>query len=197
MTTSLEKNQSEMLIHLVTLRTAARRVIKAQKLRRDYLKQYKSILDSAIRKGDLKTESLTKIDMATLRESLLKTKFQIIELGNAFMHFSKECDRILPREVWLRALSVNESEWNTEAMRKYGETMVKVVCVLNLENSATKGDAIEHKPLQWCAQMAMFNLMDTNAKFGEIMHDRLNEVIDGAFGEWKEPSLMQRLGIKS
>ena len=110
---------------------------------------------------------------------------------------AQACDELLPRELWLRALSVNESEWGSPEMQRYGKTVGHVVSVLNLENSATRGDAIEHKPLNWCLQMAMMNAMETDPKFGKFAHDLCNESLDGAFGVWKEPSVLERLGAKN
>ena len=79
-------------------------------------------------------------------------------------------------------------------MRKYGQTLSGVVTVLNLENSASRKE-FDISPLNRCATEAMFNAMDTNPKLGEVMHNRLNEVFSGAFGDYRQPSILERLGV--
>jgi len=187
--------QKRVLANLVVLRYAAKKNIQTQKLNRQFIDTYKNRLSAAAARGDLKTQALTKIDLDACREMKLKIDFLIIELGQVFSAVAQACDELLPRETWLRALSVNESEWQTPAMHRYGKTIGGVVSVLNLENSATVGDSTANKPLSWCLQMAMMNAMETDPKFGKFAHDLCNKTLDGAFGDWKEPSVFQRLGI--
>lgn len=194
---TLTSAQIHSLADLVVLRHAAKKTIQNQTQMREIICAYKHRLAAAVARGDLKAQALAKIDLDTCREKLLEIDFQIIDLGQAFSAVAQACDELLPRELWLRALSVNESEWQTPLMQKHGNTIGHVVSVLNLENSATRGDAIEHKPLNWCLQMAMMNAMKTNPKFGKFAHELCNESLDGAFGVWKEPSVLERLGAKN
>lgn len=78
---------------------------------------------------------------------------------------------------------------------QYGQNVLNAVTILKAENSASRGDMLDCKPLFWCLEMAMFNAMDTNPKVGKAMHDMCNETFGGAMGEWREPSLMRRLGV--
>jgi hypothetical protein len=43
----------------------------------------------------------------------------------------------------------------------------------------------------------MLNASQTNPAFGKAMHQISNEHMDGAFGEWKEPTVLQQLGVHS
>lgn len=190
--------QKESLAHLIVIRYCAKKTIQTQKLIRHSIKLYGEIIDAAIHKGDLKAEAINKIDLAAAREKELEIRFQIIELGKAFVHVSAACEAALvPREDWLRALSVNESEWHTDDMRKHGDTIGHVVSVLDLENSATKDDDIVHKPLKWCCTMAMMNAMKANPQFGEFAHNACNELFNGAFGDYREPTILERLGVRN
>jgi hypothetical protein len=192
----LTPDQQDTLACLVMLRKSARSLIKAQKIVRQTIDILKQNHDAAIQAGDRKAEALAKIDIDAGQEQLLELRFSIIEVGNFFNRASSQFDQ-LPREVWLRALSVNESEWHTPDMLKYGDTIRHVVGVLDLENSATKDDAIEFKPLKWCVTMAIMNATATNPKLGEFMHDACNEMFGGAFGEYQPPTMFEQLGVPS
>lgn len=52
------------------------------------------------------------------------------------------------------------------------------------------------KTLKWCQTMAMFNATKTNPTLGKFMHDECNKMFGGAFGDWQEPSELERLGVK-
>ncbi len=170
MSTPLTPAQKKALSQFVTVRYCAKKVVQTKQLKQRFISMLTVIIDKAIRNGDLKTEAISKIDLAASRASLLEIEFQIIELGRAFSLVSSQCEAAqVPRESWLRALSVNESEWHTPDMLKYGDTIRHVVGVLGLENSATRDDAIEFKPLKWCMNMAMMNAMNTNPSFGEVV----------------------------
>lgn len=196
MSTSLTPDQKQVITQLVVLGYCAKKAIQTKKLCESNIKIRTQIIGDAIHMGDLKAEAISKIDQAATRERLLEIEFQIIELGHAFSLVSRQCEAAkVPCESWLRALSVNESEWHTPDMLKYGDTIGHVVSVLNLENSATKDDAIEHKPLKWCITMAMLNATKTNPKLGEFMHDACNEMFDGVFGDYQAPTMLERLGV--
>ena len=195
MNSSLTSGQKNALAHLTLIRFNAKKAVQLKKIINTSILLWEQMVDLSIRTGDLKAEAINRIDLEACREKRLENKFDIIELGKAFVHVCHLCEvEKLPREVWLRALSVNESEWDSFEMREYGQSISHVVQVLNLENSATKDDSIVSKPLNWCSTMAMMNATKTNPAMGKVMHDACNEVLGGVFGDWKEPSILQRLG---
>jgi hypothetical protein len=70
---------------------------------------------------------------------------------------------------------------------------------LRLENSATPDTGDLSRPLAACLFMAMVNALDTNPAFGKFVHNQCDEMLGGKFserfGEWQEPTVMQRLGV--
>lgn len=197
-TPKLTADQKAALLHLVSLRAEARSLVRNKETNRTLIRMLEAALAQGIRTGDTKAEALHKIDLAEAKEAQIELEFDIIELGHMFMLASRHYDK-LPREVWLRALSVNESEWSSPTMLEYGDSVRNVVAVLRMENSATgKEDDYElaHKPLHWCCTMAMMNATQTNPKMGKAVHDLTNTVFDGAFGEWKAPSMLEQIGVR-
>jgi len=194
-TTMTTAEQKQTLVSLVRLRHAARRQIQCQAINRENIATWEAAHRDAIGTGDLEGEALAKIKLDRTKERQLEIRFNIYELGNLFNQASSLYDQ-LPREVWLRSLCVNESEWDTPDMRKYGDSIRHVVNVLDLENSATKDDATVNKPLKWCTTMAMMNAMQTIPKLGRVMHDATSEFFGGAFGEYREPTMLEQLGVK-
>jgi hypothetical protein len=197
MTTSkLTVDQVLALRHLVYMRSTARRLIRAKQANMESIRLLK--VAHATSSGDLKSVALHKIDLTEAKDTEIELRFQIIEVGLEFMGSCSKYDK-LPREVWLRALSVNESEWSSPMMLEYGDCVRNVVAVLRMENSATGTEEdwdIVHKPLNWCVTMAMMNASQTSPAFGKKMHDLSNEVMDGAFGEWKEPTVLEQIGVR-
>lgn len=196
--THLTEGQRNVLGNLVAMRLVAKIQVRNEQIADKNIVILTKMLDAAIRNGDRHAEVTTKILLDQAKECRLEVKFKIIELGKEFVSLAHACDT-LPRAAWLRALSVNESEWHTENMQKYGGNVLNVVSVLDLENSATVDDGILFKPLKWCCTMAMMNATKTNPILGKLMHDECNKVFGGAldkvFGEWKEPSILERLGV--
>ncbi len=121
--------QKQTLASLVMLRHAARRQIQNQAINRENIDTWEAAHRDAIAAGDLECEALAKIRLDAAKERQLEIRFNIIELGNLFNQVSNLYDQ-LPREVWLRALNVNESEWDTPDMRKYGYSIRHVVSAL-------------------------------------------------------------------
>jgi xanthine dehydrogenase molybdopterin-binding subunit B len=196
MSATLTPGQRDALAQLMSSRFCAKKMLQTKRLIQVSIELSERIIHNAIRFGDRKAEAIARIDLEATRENLIENKFKVIEFGRWFSTVCAVCEaQQLPREVWLRALSVNESEWGSDDMRQYGQSIMNVVTVLDLENSATKDDSIEYKPLKWCTTMAMMNATKTNPKLGEFMHDSLNEAFDGVFGEYKEPTILQRLGV--
>ena len=194
-TITLTSEQKHILLHLVTMRYCARKAISAQNINRQTIAILESAHLEAIQCGDTEGEALSKIRLDRAKETGLELKFQIIQVGKDFIGASSFYDQ-LPREVWLRALSVNESEWDSPDMLKYGDTIRNVVAVMNLENSATRDDDIVHKPLNWCCTMGMMHTSRTNPKLGEFMHDACNEMLGGVFGEYVPPTMLEQMGVR-
>ena len=129
------------------------------------------------------------------RERLTEYRFYLVEVGQHFAGLSREVNDHLPREAWLEALSVNRAEWETDDMHEHGGSPLNVVAVLRLENSATKDDGLQSRPLAWCCQMALMNAMQTSSKLDRAIHEAGNEFFGGAFGEYRERSPLERMGI--
>ena len=197
-TPKLTADQKIALRHLVALRHAARYLVRNQQGNRAFIRKLNDAHAHAIKTGDTKAEALRKIDIAEANDAQIEIKFRIIAVGQTFIRSCSHYDK-LPREVWLRAFSVNESEWSSPLMLEYGDSVRNVVAVLNLENSAT-GDAedyeIEYRPVHWCCTMAMMNATQTNPKMSEAVHNITNEIFDGAFGEWTAPSILEQIGVR-
>lgn len=188
--------QKDTLACLVLLKRTARSLIRAQTSLRQLKAIHTARHAAAIKSGDRKAEALAKIDLDSAEERAFELRFKIIECGNVFNQASRQFDE-LPRESWLRALGVNEAEWHSPEMLKYGDTIRHVVAVLGLENSATRDDDIQFKPLNWCVQMAMFNATQTNPKLGEFMHNACNEMLGGVFGDYQPPTELQQIGVRA
>lgn len=195
-TINLTLGQKEALRTLVALRHAARCAVRCQKTIRSCIDRLEQVIESAVRQSDRKAEALARIKLDSLHEGRIEAKFKIIEIGRSVMPVCSLIDaQQVPRHAWLRALCVNESHWHSPEMLKYGQTIRDVICVLGLENSATANDAIELHPLKWCTTLAMMNATKTNPALGKFMHDQVNDMFGGVFGDWREPSLLERLGV--
>jgi hypothetical protein len=187
---TLTTDQKDALRHLICIRYDARWLIQKQESNRNSICALKLAHALATSSGDTKAAAIHTIDLTEAKECEIELRFEVIKIGLDFIESCGKYDK-LPREVWLRALSVNESEWATPLMLKYGASVSNVVAVLQMENSATGTEEfwdIVHKPLHWCVTWAMLNASQTSPAFGKTMHDLSNEFMDGAFGEWKEPA---------
>ncbi len=193
--TPLTLEQKNILLHLVSTRHAARILMRSRSHNLKTIEILESAHRDAIEFGDTEGEAVSKIRLDRAQERQLELRFKIIEVGKSFIAASGQYDQ-LPREVWLRALSVNESEWDSPDMRKYGGSVRNVVAVLNLENSATSDDSVANHPLHWCCTMGMMHTSQTDPRLGRALHDACNEVFGGAFGEYQEPTMLERMGVK-
>ena len=191
----LTTDQKNTLLHLIAMRYSARKFIASQNINRQAIAILESAHREAIECGDTEGEALAKIRLDRAKEIGLELRFKIIEVGKDFIAASGHYDQ-LPREVWLRALSVNESEWDSPDMRKYGDTIRNVVNVLDLENSATRDSAIINKPLKWCCTMGLMHTSQTNPALGRVMHDACNEMFGGVFGEYVPPTMLEQMGVR-
>lgn len=131
--------------------------------------------------------------IAALEENLLQFDFHEIEAGNYLAHLCRELDKKATREAIFDAINTNRAHRDTADVRKYGDKCSHLICVLDLENSATEDDEIASKPLKWCHTMAFLNAMQTNPKLDRVVHDSANEFFNGAFGEYRERPLTERL----
>lgn len=191
-------SQRAALLHLVSLRATARYLVRNNQVNSAFIRMLDIGHANAIETGDTKAEALHKFELAKAKDAQIELEFEIIEVGYVFMQACSQYDK-LPREVWLRALSVNESEWSSPMMLEFGHGVKNVVVVLQMENSATgKEDDYEiaHKPLHRCYVMAMMNAMQTSPKFDKATHDISNNILDGAFGDWKPHSMLEQIGVR-
>ena len=192
---NLNPTQKMLMLELMTLRLAARGWVRVNRLVRSNIKRFEANRDLAMACGDMEVKRISSERLQECREWLIEYRTQMIEIGQHFVRLSCEINEHLPREAWLEALSVNRAEWDTESMRKHGDTPLNVVAVLRLENSATRDDDIAMRPLAWCCQMALMNAMQTSDKLDRAVHEMTNEVFGGAFGEYRERSPLERMGI--
>lgn len=191
----MNPTQKKLLAELVNTRMAARRWIDVQRMTRDNIKTFERWRDVSRATGDKAHEQRLLDGLQQSRERLIQYRSYLVEIGHHFNRLSHEISEQLPREAWLEALSVNRAEWETESMRQHGGTPINVVAVLRLENSATRDDDIAMRPLAWCCQMALMNAMQTSSKMDRAIHEASNEFFGGAFGEYRERSPLERMGI--
>lgn len=192
---NLNPTQKMLMLELMTLRLAARGWVRVNRLVRNNIKRFEVNRDLAMACGDMEVKRISSERLQECREWLIEYRTQMIEIGQHFVRLSCEINEHLPREAWLEALSVNRAEWDTESMRKHGNTPLNVVAVLRLENSATRDDDIAMRPLAWCCQMTLMNAMQTSDKLGRTVHEMTNEFFGGAFGGYRERSPLERMGI--
>lgn len=131
--------------------------------------------------------------IAALEENQLQCKFHEIEIGKYLAHLCPELDKKASREAIFDAINTNRAHRDTADVRKHGDKCSHLIYVLDLENSATEDDEIASKPLKWCHTMAFMNALQTSPKLDRIVHDGANEFFNGAFGEYRERPLTERL----
>lgn len=193
---ALSTEQKAALKDLIYGRYIARKLVAHERGIKSNIAWANSMLVCAIQQGDRIREATLRVCLDAFRELLLQAKFDIIQLGKMLLRSSSDFDK-LPREVWLRALCVNESQWNTVDIEEFDTSEFEVIIRLDLENSATADDSYGSKPLQVCFYRAMSNAIKTNTTLGKFAHDCFNEETNGALGVWKEPTLLDRLGAKA
>lgn len=172
----------ELIRCLVSLRFLAKRVILNLRAIRDMQASRRCI-----------QEDLPEWLIAALKEDELALNFKQIEVGQQLMSLCDLLDRKVNREAVFDALNTSKAHRDTDMVRQYGQKTIHLISVLDLENSATKDDGIEIRPLKWCCSMAMLHAMQTSPKLDRAIHDGANELFDGAFGEYCERPLMDRL----
>ncbi|MYZ53168.1 hypothetical protein [Malikia spinosa] len=192
---SLNPTQKKLLAELAKLRFAARNWVRVNRMTRDNITVLERKRDVARAAGDAGMERIVSRYLQESRERLTEYRFYLVEVGQHFAGLSREVNDHLPREAWLEALSVNRSEWESDDMREHGYSPLNVVSVLRLENSATKDDGTQSRPLAWCCQMALMNAMQTSSKLDRAVHEATNEFFGGLFGEYRGRSPLERMGI--
>lgn len=184
----------QLIKQLVAIRHSARRVIKAISAIHDSRAHFERRRDNAV-DGAMKAEAIA--ELADLDERKLLLSSAEIEIGRYLLPLCDALDKKATREQIFDALNTNPADRDTDMVRKYGDRCHRFISVLDLENSAsTRKDEwinTEMQPLRWCHNMAFMHEMTTNAKFDRVIHDGANEFFDGAFGEYRERPLMERL----
>ncbi|OUM01642.1 hypothetical protein [Variovorax sp. JS1663] len=177
-----------LIKQLVALRLTARWLIHSRDERRSLRAAWARVLES--NSGDATAQRC----IAEHDERLVDLKFAEIEIGNYLMPLCAALDDAqVPRAAIFDALETNRADRDTDLVRQYGGKTSHLICVLDLENSATKDDDIAIRPLKWCHTMAFMHALQTNEKLDRVVHDEANDMFGGAFGEYRERPLMERL----
>ena len=186
----------QLIAQLVALRLMARRVVRSRHIGKDARNGWESMRD---RYPLTAVAGQAEQNIELLDESMLQLRFSEIEFGNHLHPLCAALDAKAPRDAVLDALEVNQSDRDTEDMRKYGGKTLNIIAVLDLESSATKDDDITTRPLKWCHTMAFMHALQTNEKLDRTIHDEANKMFNGAFGDYRERPLIERLagqGVK-
>ena len=181
----------QLIKKLVMLRWFASGVVKNKKQAQTLIKELKAKYDGASANSTDAVVSSSVI--AALEENALQLGFTQIEIGNYLAALCAHLDQKASREAIFDAINTNASDRDTDEVRRYGDKALNLICVLDLESSATRDDEIEIRPLKWCHTMAFMNALKTNSKLDRVVHEGANEMFGGAFGEYKERSVMERL----
>jgi len=187
-------NHDTLLRDLARLKLSARLMITVREQYRADIVDLTRRKDVFLALGQPGKAGLAEDTIAKIKVEIVNVEFAIIEHGQNLHILCAAIDEAgVPREQILNVLGANTSEWNTLAIAKYGNKAIHLVAVLDLENSATKDDGIEIKPLKWCHTMAFMNALKTNPKLDRAVHEGANEFFGGAFGEYRERPVMERL----
>jgi hypothetical protein len=182
----------QLIKQLVYLRHCARRLLNAQDRERGHCADLKKMIENGTMAGTSLQADMPQL-LAEGEERLVNLKFAIIEIGQYLMPLCDALDRKATRDQIFEAINTNHADRDTEDVRKYGDKASRLMFVLDLENSATQDDDIITRPLKWCHTQAFMHALQTNPKLDRIVHDGANEFFNGAFGEYRERPLMERL----
>lgn len=185
----------QLIKQLVSLRSLARRIVTNRETGRRLLAVQKPIRDRV--PPHMPEGALAVQLVATLEENQLQLESMEIEIGNYLMPLCDALDSKATREQFFDAINTNRADRDTDMVRKYGERSYGLICVLNLENSATKDDEITTRPLKWCHTMAFMRAIKSSPKLDRMVHEGANHFFNGAFGEYRERPLMERLAGKA
>jgi hypothetical protein len=181
---------AELVEQLIALRLMARRMLCTQDIGRAKRAEWQRVATHL--PGTPEAGQAVAL-IAQLDEYQLQMKFEIIEIGNYLMPLCGALDAKAARDTILDALEVNHADRDSDDMRKYGGKTMHIIGALALENSATKDDGIQTKPLKWCQTMAFMHALQSNEKLDRGIHDEANKFFGGAFGEYQERPLLERL----
>jgi hypothetical protein len=186
--------------HIIRLRYLARRAVRAQRYLRTIQATSEAEQREAFRIGNSMAATAVSERLVRIKEALIDTHYEIIEIGRLFVDHAQWIDRNLSIDQICDAMNINPVHRRSDDFRKYGTSASRIVMTLQLENSATGSGGrfdyrIEDRPLVWCCQMAVFNTIETNPELGKKVHDEANRTFNGVFGEWREPSVLERCGI--
>lgn len=182
----------DLVKQLVYLRARARQVIRLKNHMRRELKALDSMLES-VTPGSVEHGRVVAL-REQVQEALLQKDFDELVIGQYLPRLCAAVDRKVPRDRVFEALNVNRADRTSEATRKYGGDTLKLIWVLKAENSAGgQNQDIEQQPLAWCMTMAFMHELHTNKRFDRTVHDGANEFFNGAFGEYREKPLIERL----
>ena len=194
MTITGAETADQLIKQLVYLRHCARNLIIAIGAARESRSTLKKVLAQGTKPGGEKAGSEL---LASIEERLVDLQFAEVEIGQYLFPLCDALDRKATREQIFEAINTNPADRDTDMVRKYGDKSHHLICVLDLENSAsTRNDGWTEptaQPLKWCHQMAFMRELQTNPKLDRIVHDGANEFFNGAFGEYRERPLMERL----
>lgn len=185
----------QLVKQLVYLRHEARSTIFRRRRCDEQIEQYSEERDKSS-PGSLEWDLANRV-VQYLQENELLLRTHEIEIGRYLTFLCDEVDKKVPRQLVFEAINTGKADRDTEEVRKYGEKSHRLICVLDLENSATTDEGIEIRPLKWCHTMAFMNALQTNSKLDKAIHEVANEFFDGAFGEHQERPLMERLAGRS
>ncbi len=143
------------------------------------------------------SKAAAMVALAEVDEKLLQLRSAEIEIGEYLMPLCSALDRCASRQQIFEAINTNPADRDTDFARKYAQTALNAIAVAQLENSATtRGEDFasrELQPLQWCHTMALMRAITTSPKLDRIAHEGANEIFGGAFGEYRERPLIERL----
>lgn len=179
---------------LVIMRHVARKQVAFHEMTSEQFIYFQNYLNHEIQHGDQIAIANVRDQLYKVRVRLLKSNSRIIEIGKNFIKASAHFDR-LPREQLLRALCVNESEWNTDQMQRFGKSILDVVTVLKLENSATVGDSFTSRPLDLCVEFATLNTLISAPWLDPDLNRKTNGSPAGATGDGQVQKPLQRSGV--
>lgn len=183
-----QETGAALIKKLVGLRIYARSMLRSQAIVQELRKSYGLLArhGATSEERDAAQQQVERLD-----EQLLQMRFGVIEFGRYVSSLAGALDEKASREDVLAALNVGHEARQTQEFKDFGGKTIYLIAVLHLENSATKDDSPEIRPLSWCCQRAMMNAMTTNAAFDRAVHDITNEATGGAFGEYQPRPLVQ------
>lgn len=182
----------ELIKQLVYLRHCARNVLLTQARQHSFRADLKQKIDCGTLVGT-SSEGAVPAMLAELEQRMVDMKFAIVEIGQYLNHLCPALDQKASREAFFDAINTNKAHRDTAEVHKWGDNSLSIICVLKLENSATEDSGVISRPLSWCHTMAFMNALNTNSKLDRVVHEEVNKVFDGAFGEYRERPLMERL----